>query len=214
MTASPDTLKQTISTRKQTNIKEQAENDLITEQQTAFTNKINQLATILTTGQDALVFLETVAVSRRSSLKQQIEQIVTEALQIVYGNELTVELQYDVKNGRSFVDIRIIKDTPAGKVSRTMEGIGGGVSDTVSVPLRLLVLLASRTTDKVCILDEAYKHVDLERVERAAGFIQEIASRLGIQIIMSSHHEAMLEAADTVHTVSETTGLSAVTRTK
>jgi len=207
-------LQQAIHTRKQQNLKQQAENDLINNQLTDHQNKINKLTQFLTVGQTALQFLEQVAVSRRSSLKQQIEQIITEALQIIYGEDLSSELRYDVKNGRSFVDIRIVENTPQGKVSRTMEGFGGGVSDTVSVPLRLLVLLATRTTDKVCILDEAYKHVDLERVEKVAPFIQEIAHKLDIQIIMPSHHEAMIESADTVYTVNKTNGESIVTRIK
>jgi DNA repair exonuclease SbcCD ATPase subunit len=207
-------LEQTIKQRRDALVRKQAENDLIREQQTALRAKMDELSKLLGTGQEALQFLENVANSRRSALKDQIESIVSEALQIVYGPELKVELSYDVKAGRSFVDIRIVKDTPAGEVKRTMEGIGGGVSDTVSVPLRLLVLLASRQTDRVCLLDEAYKHVDLERVERAAGFVAEIAHRLGIQIVMSSHHEAMLEAADCVYGVTENAGKSAVKRLK
>jgi DNA repair exonuclease SbcCD ATPase subunit len=206
--------KQAIKSRRAALAKLQAENDLVKSQSDAFAEKIGELSKLLGTGQEALQFLEDVANSRRSALKAQIEAVVTEALQIVYGPELKVELTYDVKAGRSYVDVQIVKSTPAGDVKRTMEGIGGGVSDTVSVPLRLLVLLASKQTDRVCLLDEAYKHVDLERVERAAEFVAEIARRLGIQVVMCSHHEAMLDAADTVYSVSESAGKSSVKRVK
>ena len=190
----------------------QAENDVAAKQVLQFQTKMGELSKLLGIGQEALQVLEDIANSRRGKMKEQVEAIVTEALQLVYGPDVRVELVYDVKSGRSHVDIQFVKMTPAGEVKRTMEGIGGGVSDTISVPLRLLVLLSSRQTDRVCLLDEAYKHVDLERVERVAEFIKEIAGRLGIQVIMASHHEAMQDAADVVYAVSEKDGKSSIVR--
>jgi DNA repair exonuclease SbcCD ATPase subunit len=205
--------KQALKQRQNTLLKKQAENDVADAQRRRFNTKMEELINVLGVGQEALQVLEDIANARRGTMKSQIENIVTEALQLVYGPDVSVELQYDVKAGRSFVNILFVKQTPAGEVKRTMDGIGGGVSDTISVPLRLLVLIASRQTDKVCILDEAYKHVDLERVEHVAKFVADISHKLGIQIIMSSHHEAMQDAADTVHTVEETNGKSKVTKT-
>ena len=204
------TVRQTLNARRKQHDTMQAENDVADRQITALRKKMDDLAVALGIGQEALQFLEDVSMSRRSALKAQIESIVTEALQLVYGPGQSVELVYDVKAGRSFVDIKLVKPTPAGDVKRGMDGFGGGVSDVISVPLRLLVLLASRQTDKVCVLDEAYKHLDLDRVDKAAAFVSEIAARLGIQIVLCSHHEAMREAAGTVYTVEEKDGKSTV----
>lgn len=207
-----NTAKQALKQRQNVLTKKQAENDVAAGQIDRLKTKMEELITTLGIGQEALQVLEDIANSRRGSMKDKVEAIVTEAIQLVYGPDVSVELKYDVKAGRSFVDILFVKQTPLGEIKRTMDGIGGGVSDTISVPLRLLVLLASRQTDRVCILDEAYKHVDLERVERVAKFVSDISHKLGIQIIMASHHEAMREAADTVHEVSEDNGKSAVSK--
>jgi len=76
-------------------------------------------------------------------------------------------------------------------VRRGLEGIGGGVGDSISLPLKLVVLLNDISFDKVLIIDEPGKHLDVDRVPKFAKFLREISKRLGVQIIMSSHHQCM-----------------------
>ncbi len=171
-------------------------------------NKIENSADELKVSQDALQFLEDLANSRRNSMKGKIEAVITEALALVYGPEYSVELIYDIKNNRSFLDIELTKQTANGEIRRNMSGFGGGVSDCISVPLRLLVLLGSKQTGRICILDECYKHVDPERIEFVSKFIQEIAKKLSVQIIICSHHSAMKDSADVVYEISDNNGES------
>ena len=199
-------LEQTAQMRKAQLDKLQAENDMINSQMKNNEIKMVELGSKLVIGQEALQFLEDVANSRRGAMKTQIENVVTEALRMIYGDEYRIELSYNVKNNRSFMDIELIRKTPKGDVRRQMDGFGGGVSDTISVPLRLLVMLGSQQTEKICILDECYKHMDLERIDRVAEFLKEIATRLGMQIIMCSHHEALKQAADSVWTIEDVEG--------
>ena len=191
----------------------QTENDLLLSQQEECAEKALERATELTVGQEAIQFLEDVANSRRSTMKDQIEAVVTEALILIYGLAYKSELVYDVKNNRSSLDIVLTKTTEAGEVRRKMNGFGGGVSDTISVPLRILVILASRQTDRVCFLDECYKHMDVERIDSVAEFIHEISSRLELQIIMCSHHQVMKDVADRAFMIGlENGSISRVTR--
>jgi DNA repair exonuclease SbcCD ATPase subunit len=192
--------------------RKQAENALMQRQIDDKVEKMKVAAATLVLGQEALQFLEDVANSRRGAMRGRIEQIVSEALRIVYGPNYTVELTYDVKNNRSFMEIRLVVMTGVGEVKRTMEGFGGGVSDTISIPLRLLVLLGSRKTDLVCVLDEAYKHVGLDQIEMVAQFISEVSRSLGVQILLCSHHEVMSAAADAVFDVRGDNGRSIVVR--
>ncbi|RLI45635.1 hypothetical protein DRO61_10320 [Candidatus Bathyarchaeota archaeon] len=170
--------------------------------------KIEISADELKISQDALQFLEDLANNRRNSMKGKIEAVITEALALVYGPEYSVELIYDIKNNRSFLDIELIKQTANGEIRRNMSGFGGGVADCISVPLRLLVLLGSKQTGRICILDECYKHVDPERIEFVSKFIKEIAKKLKIQIIICSHHSAMKDSADVVYEISDNNGES------
>jgi len=188
----------------------QIENQTLDRQIAQHVEKVKSRVSQLEMGQEALQFLENVANSRRGAMKAQIENVVTEALSFIYGDTYRIELVYDVKNNRSFMEIELVKETPQGPVRRQMDGFGGGVSDTISVPLRLLVLLASRQTDPVCILDECYKHMDLTRVDRVAEFMCDVSHRLALQVIMLSHHVAMHEVADSAWHVTDKDGTSVV----
>jgi hypothetical protein len=186
--------------RKELNRKK-TENDLVQRQVDERRARMKEAAASLVLGQEALQFLEDVANSRRGAMRGRIEQIVSEGLKLIYGPNYGVELSYDVKNNRSYMDIRLVVMTPLGEVKRTMEGFGGGVSDTISIPLRLLVLLGCHKTDLICVLDEAYKHVGLDQIENVAQFLAEVSKMLGVQIILCSHHEAMCGFADKAYDV-------------
>jgi Fe-S cluster assembly ATPase SufC len=201
---------QALDDRKKELARKQAENDLLKRQIESCEQKILELAGSLQMGQEALAFLEDLANSRRGAMKGRIESIVTEAVQLIYGPSYRIELSYSVKNNRSCLEIEMVRETESGEVRRDMDGFGGGVADTISVPLRLMVLMGSKQTDKVCVLDECWKHMDLERIELVGKFLRLLADKLGMQIIICSHHEKMREFSDMTYEVSETGGVSKV----
>jgi len=199
-----------IDSRKEELIKKESENAYIEKEIQANLDKLRRIEKELALGQPALQFLENLANTRRGSLKDQIEEVITSALHLVYGSEYKVELRYDIKNNRSFVDIELVKSTPEGDVRRLMNGFGGGVSDTISVPLRLLVLIASREVERICILDECYKHMDVERIDSVMQFLRDVCRKLDVQIVMSSHHEAAFEAADGIYHIKDEKGVAVI----
>lgn len=152
-------------------------------------------------GQEALKFVEEVAASRRGTVLKPIEEILTRAVRMIYGDRYSVILEYDVKRNLSSLEFLVAKETPAGQVVRGIDGIGGGMSDTISTALRMLVLNNSKGTANVCILDEAFKHADQEMVEPVAEFLRELTKLLGIQLIFSSHHAIMKEYAEKIFTI-------------
>ena len=188
----------------------QAENDLLNRQIDDCEKRILELAGKMQTSQDALGFIEELAGARRGTMKGKIESVISEAVLLIYGKSYRVELSYSVKNNRSCLEIEMVRDTPEGEVRRDMAGFGGGVSDTISVPLRLMVLLGSKQTDKVCILDEAWKHIDLQRVELVGRFLRLLTDKLGMQVIMCSHHEQLRDFAERTYEVTESDGVSKV----
>lgn len=201
---------QTLDERKKELARKQSENDLLNRQIDAMGKRILELADSLKVGQEGLAFCEDLANSRRGAMKGKIETIVTEAVKMLYGDSYRVELSYSVKNNRSCLEIEMVRDTPAGEVRRDMEGFGGGMADTISVPLRLMVLMGSKQTDKVCVLDECWKHMDLERIEPVGKFLRLLSDKLGMQIVMCSHHDRIRDFADRTYEVSEENGTSKV----
>ena len=175
----------------------QGENALLKRQIHTNEQEMAKLATDLKVGQEALQLLEDIANTRRAGMKSKIESVLGEAVRAIYGPRYGVELEYNVKNNRSHLDIFVTKQLENGVVRRTIDGIGGGVADTISIPLRLLVILGANT-DRVCFIDEGWKHVNPERVEAISRFVKEVCERLKIQIILVSHHTGMQQNADKI----------------
>jgi hypothetical protein len=187
-----------IKNRRKSLEAKRSENELLERQARKEEDSLLESTASLQLSTEGLEFLEELANSRRGSMKGRIETVLTEALQLVYQDDRKIELVYGVKNNRSHLDFELVKGNISGEIRRVLDGTGSGlgVSDTVSVPLRLLVLLGSKQSERVCILDECYKHMDVERVPILTQFLKVLTERLNIQVILLSHHESVKEEAD------------------
>lgn len=203
-------VEQALAERKKELARKQSENDLLNRQIDTMEQRILELVAVLQTAKEALAFLEDLANGRRGAMKGKIESVVTEALRLIYGASYRVELSYAFKNNRSSLEIEMVRDIKAGEVRRDMGGYGGGVADTISVPLRLMVLVGSKKTDKVCVLDECWKHIDVRRIEQVGQFVQMLTEQLGMQVIFLTHHHPLRQFADRTYEVSEIEGKSSV----
>jgi len=144
----------------------------------------------------SIEFIEKIIANKRNNIKAKIEELVTETLKTVYDDSYSIEFEYSIKSNKTNVEILIVKKSPALIVKRDMDGFGGGVSDTVSVPLKLLVLMAVKSADKILILDEPGKHLCEGRVENFGNFLYQLSKRMNLQIIFSSHHDVMKMFSD------------------
>lgn len=159
-------------------------------------------------------FVESVASQERNRVKEKVERLITSCLHAVYDDTYSVEFDYGIKNSKTSVEIYVNRKCKNGmEVKRTIDGLGGGVADTISLPLKLIVLMNDKF-DKVLIADEPGKHLDIKRIEKFAEFIKEITEKLGVQIIMSSHHECMSDYADNIHRITLDDSVSKVERIK
>ena len=207
-------LKQEHTKRSTELTRKRNENALLKRQMKEHEDRILACAEKLGVAREATIFLEEIANSRRGSMKKKIEDVVSEALRLIYGPDYKVELTYGVKNNRSSLDIEMVRTTKdLGEVRRELGGFGGGMADTISVPLRLMVLLGSKQVARICVLDESWKHMDTVRIETVAEFLKALCDRLGMQVIIGTHHDAVKEIADRVYLVSETDGKSTVRAT-
>jgi hypothetical protein len=190
-----------LTDRKDKLSKKQAENDLMNRQIAEMEQRILASVEALDVGKEALTFLEELANSRRGHMKGKIESVITEAVQLIYGPTYSVELSYSVKNNRSCLEIEMVRPVKAGEIRRDMSGFGGGMADTISVPMRLMVLMGSKETDKVCVLDECWKHIDTTRVELVGKFLRMLADKLNVQLLFCSHHDIMTDYSDRTYRV-------------
>lgn len=171
------------------------ENSVISQQVKEHEIKITENIRTLGCVKDTLKIIEGLALEKRNGIKSGIENVVTSALKMLYGEEYSFNMTYSEKNNRSCLDVKVFRVTPDGIVKRDISGIGGGVSDCISIPLRMMVLKGSNAGD-ILFLDEAFKHIDKDMVDKVGEFLKTISEKLDMQIIMSSHHQGILNAAD------------------
>ena len=164
---------------------------------------------------EAINFIEGVASQERVAVKEKVEKLITDCLHEVYDDSYSVEFDYGVKGNKTSVEISMVRKCADGMVvKRQIDGFGGGVADTIALPLKLIVLLNDGECDKVLVTDEPGKHLDTTRVAKFAKFVQTISHKLGVQIIMSSHWDVMAKYSDAVYTIELEDSVSRASRVK
>lgn len=185
------------------------------EQLQKFSKQKTNILENIQTRVKAIDYIEKVAYIERNQVKTKVQQLITSCLRSVYDDSYSVQFNYGIKGSRTSVDIQLVKKCPDGiLIRRGIQGIGGGVSDSISLPLKLIVLLNDKEYEKILIVDQPGKHLDLDRVPKFASFLKKISKELGVQIIMSSHHQGIEEYADSVNYVSIKGSLSTIDRVK
>ncbi len=161
----------------------------------------------------AIEFVEQVATEERRSIKRRVEELITSCLHEVFDDTYSVEFEYGMKRARTSVEVYAVRKCEDGLVvRREIDGIGGGLADAISLPLKLIVLLNDAGLDRNLIIDEPGKHLSINHVPRFARFLKTVSERLGVQIIMLSHHTCMDQYADSVNEVSLDSSKSHVER--
>lgn len=151
----------------------------------------------------------------REQLKLRIQETVTAALQAVLARD---DISFEVV-------MRSIGGKPAAEWSvqsvygdmviaaNPEDGRGGGVADVVSLALRLALLeLARPRPVGPIVLDEPGKMVSKEYLPNVAEFLKQYAEQTGRQIVMVTHHEDLAEVADVSYRVTQSDGVSEVSK--
>ncbi len=141
-------------------------------------------------------FVDSSVKNVRLEVLTDLETIVNSALQSVYEPDSpSVELELSNKRDRTAITPYFIQQVSGKELRRRYEGLGCGVSDIVSVALRLVLIKASGA-DSVLVADEPFRFLGTAQVPRASMLLKEIAQRLGVQVILTTHHDTTVDVAD------------------
>ena len=145
--------------------------------------------------EQAQAFLQKVAQDTQEQLKIHVEDIVQLALDAIFPDKYTFEIQFNIAYGKTTAELVFISKQ-SGHIVDPMVASGGGVVDVCSFALRLACWTLSRGIDKVIILDEPFRFLSRNLQERAGTLLKELSLKLGIQIIMTTHLDALIDASD------------------
>jgi len=146
---------------------------------------------------EALNFVEESVKTIRDRTLRSIESVTNEALQVVYSEEsIKLECGVSIKRDRSAITLRYLKYLDDGTVIRRVpSGSGCGVSDVVAFALRM-VLIKATGCEPILIADEPFKWLGRNQIPHAAKLLKYLAEKLNVQIVLTSHHPDLRDAAD------------------
>ena len=151
--------------------------------------------------------VNTVLLLTQEQVKQFVEEVVSLALSIVYGDGYSFELEYDIKRNQSEVTPWIVQN---GDRFAPRDEVGGGVKDVCSFALRLaLYSLMSPKPAPVFILDEPGRFLGDKQGEFGR-MIKSVSEMLGVQILMVTHSREAVKHADLVYSVTQEGGISRI----
>lgn len=172
-----------------------AEANFLIKKESDLRSKISDLTTALHHTNEAQDIMNAVSILSQEEFKAVIEELVTEALQSVYGDTYSFEIESKIQRNQPEVYFHVIIDGE--KFSIKNDELGGGVVDVVSFALRVaLWAINNPRTDNVLILDEPLKNLDSERLISIGNMIKEISQSLGLQFIIVTHETQLAEISD------------------
>ncbi|XJZ25992.1 chromosome partitioning protein ParA [Bacillota bacterium Lsc_1132] len=145
----------------------------------------------------------------RQQSKQRIEEIVTQALTVVFDKDYKFMIGLEVKANQPVAEYWLESEGVITQLKPPDYDRGGGVADVVSLALRLAVGELSGTTGPL-FLDEVGKHVSQEYAPNVAYFLKEYSQQFNRQIILITHNAHLAEIGDVSIGVTQKNGASEV----
>lgn len=148
------------------------------------------------------VLLNSMGEDRQQKAQQTIEELVTRGLQTIFDETLSFHIVQTTRGKSVQVDF-VVRTSIQGRAIDTpvMDARGGGLAATIGFLLRLVVLLLTRgqRQDALLVLDETFAHVSAEYLPAVSAFVREVVDKTGIQIVIVTHQEELVDGADKVY---------------
>ncbi|MFH1914040.1 MAG: hypothetical protein ABIK45_07185 [Pseudomonadota bacterium] len=148
--------------------------------------------------------LEELSTALFGQVLDEVELNLTHAVREILGQDRVVATRREVRNNRLQIRFEIHNQGDGDRVEDILSGQGGSVCNILSVGLRLIALsqLAPEAHRPFLVLDEQDCWIRPALVPKLMKLIAEIADRLGLQLLVISHHPIDL-FSDTAHHILE-----------
>jgi DNA repair exonuclease SbcCD ATPase subunit len=143
---------------------------------------------------------------------ERIESTVSAALLAVFGEGYTFKIVMRQIGNQAAAEWQVVSQYGDVEVAASPEDArGGGITDVVSLALRLAMLeLLRPKVEGPLILDEPGKMISQAYLPNMAYFLKQYAQKTGRQILLVTHADQLAEVADKCYMVTQTNGISEV----
>lgn len=146
--------------------------------------------------------LEELSKALFGKILDEVELNLTHAIREILGQDRVVTTEREVKNNRLQIHFQIQNSGNDAEIEDIMTGQGGSVCNILSVGLRLIALsqLPEHNHRPFLVLDEQDCWLKPALIPKFMQLINEIASKLSLQLLVISHHplDLFARAADRI----------------
>ena len=160
---------------------------------------LKSLSRSLKNTEAAQLIIQTVARQTQDELKFHISDIVSAALAAVFDDPYEFEVDFVIKRGKTECEMYFVR---GGERTDPMDASGGGAVDVASFALRIACWSISQPKpNNTIILDEPFRFLSSELQPKAGEMLKMLSEKLGLQFIIVTHNNDLIDAADNVFTV-------------
>lgn len=146
--------------------------------------------------EEAREIIRAVGLETQQQLQYHIGDITSLALETVYKEPYQLVAEFVQRRNRTECDLYFMR---GGNRYNPLDDSGGGVVNVASFALRVASWsMQNPHSRNVLLLDEPFVNVAEDLLPRVGEMIQQISKRLRLQIIMGTHSEDLISAADRV----------------
>lgn len=170
--------------------------------------QIRELKGSLRRHERAREIIREVGLATQQQLQYHISEITTLALEAVFPDPYALVVEFVQRRNKTECDLYFER---GGERIDPITASGGGAVDVASFALRVASWsMAIPQSRSVLILDEPFRYLSTGLLPKAGEMLKQISDELKLQIIMVTHSEELVEAADKVFTVKQQKGVSIV----
>lgn len=159
--------------------------------------------------EEALDIMNTVGVLVQQEFERVVEELVTQALQFVFGSSYSFEVESEIIRNQPEISLYI--NVGGERYSPRDEETSGGETDVASFALRVVLwAIQYDKTEPILIFDEPFRYVHGSRTPYLREMIRYLSDMLGIQFIIVTDDDELALEADLAHIVVKKNGISEV----
>lgn len=147
----------------------------------------------------ALDIVRAAALNTQQQLQFHISDTVSSALDTVFDDPYEMIVEFAQRRNKTECDLFFGKDDAR---MSPLDASGCGVVDIASFALRIASWSMQRPRSRnLIILDEPFKHLSSNLLPRAGELLKKVSEEMNLQIIMVTHSDELIDAADKVFKV-------------
>lgn len=163
-------------------------------------DKIDELMETVSDFETSRSILQKASQITQEKLSFHVSEVVSNALAAVFDDPYKFKVDFVTRRNVTECDLLFVRndnDMPP------LDSCGYGSSDVASLALRIAFWKLEGNAANCIVCDEPFRNLSLDKQPLASIMIKQLSEMLGLQFIIVTHSEGLMDAADKVFRVTK-----------